>query len=128
MSYKVRFHLAKGDHFMHFQIKNTETNEVTYADPSKFSLYMLDIKLKNQKATATKINNGAHKTVCAWIEAREVFVVSPFSDLRPPWYKPISYNPRVAPHWQDEQSQDIDNSKYIGAVTCGSKVFACCNS
>ena len=104
--YKVRFHLAKGPNFMHWQVKSCE-GEVQYFDPDKFSLQMYECVLKSAKATATKINQGANKSVCAWIECEDfVAVFKKDMDL----FDIIRYNPRKAPHWCDEHGDDIDDT------------------
>ena len=74
--YQVRFHLAKGENFMKWQVKDLSNGEVNYYDPSEYQLVMYDSVLKNQKTTAKKINCGANKTVCAWIRAGRVVIRS----------------------------------------------------
>lgn len=96
--FKVRFHLGAGEHFMHWQVKNTETGEVTYHHPDKVRLELTDCFLRNQPAAANKIFNGASKTVCAWVEAREV-LVTPVA-LFQCFEHEAQYNPKVAPYWR----------------------------
>jgi len=122
MSYKVRFHLAQGDHFMHWQIKNTETNEVTYADPKKKSIFMFDLKLRNQRGTAEKIHCGANKTVCAWVDVKDVLVVDAITSPPSCIDQEANYNPRVSPHWRGTDGRNIDNHEYKLAISIGSKV------
>ena len=124
--YQVRFHLAKGENFMKWQVKDLSNGEVNYYDPSEYQLVMYDCILKNQKTTAKKINCGANKTVCAWIRAGRVIIRSlarqseyPYSML----YQ-VSYNPRVNPFWTNYKGIDVDNTEYGEVMSVGRKLFA----
>jgi hypothetical protein len=57
MNYKVRFHLAKGEHFMHWQVRGPN-GYLQFYDPKQFALKMYNCVLKNQRATAQKICDG----------------------------------------------------------------------
>ena len=121
--YKVRFHLGAGEHFMHWQVKNVKTNHIEYIPPEKFSIVMHECKLRNHKSTAKKINEGANKTVCAWIECEDLRITSrtiPGSVLD--WE--LRYNPRVEPRWTDSHGQgDYDNQEFDFLWTEGRKVL-----
>lgn len=108
---------------MKFQVKNLETNEVSYHDPETTTLLLYDCVLKNQKTTAEKINCGANKTVCAWVRAGHVVVVEASTKPFSPTYE-ISYNPRVAPFWRDYQGNDIDEMEIGEIKTIGRSLFA----
>lgn len=96
--YKLRFHLGAGSHFMHWQL-TSPSGEVTYHDPKTFRCLLVGTKLKNRRATAEKIHAGANKTVCAWIEAQNVFIGDEFPEVHKERMAPVRYNPRVKPHW-----------------------------
>jgi hypothetical protein len=100
--FKVRFHLGQGEHFQHWQVSQGGTTY--YLDPNRVSLTMVGCKLRNHPATAQKIHDGAHKKVCAWIDCEELEVTEPDSHVG----LPISYNPRVAPHWRNIGGRNID--------------------
>ena len=51
--YKVRFHLGRGEHFMHWQVKSDE-GVVSYVDPQDNQLAMLGCKLSLQPTAATE--------------------------------------------------------------------------
>lgn len=116
MKAKLRFHLAKGANFMKWQLTTTAGNKV-YRDPQTFQCFQVG-KLKNQKGTATKIHQGANKTVCAWIEyssdplsfktGMTKEVISNF--------KKVYYNPRKLPYWHDEAGNNLDNQTGTVAV------------
>lgn len=110
MAYKLRFHLGAGRHFMHWQL-TSPSGEVTYYDPKMFNCLLIGTKLKNRRATAEKIHAGANKTVCAWIEAENVFIGDEVPDkVRTELMMQIRYNPRIKPHWHSPlfEDQDLD--------------------
>ena len=125
MNYKCRFHLGAGEHFLHWRIENVKTKEVKFYNPQQFSFTFLGCFLRNQKATARKINNGANKEVCAWIECDSV-IVTPLLDLPLEWIvencTQVCYNPKITPNWQIN-GVNADSMKFEKLVTFGSKVF-----
>jgi len=92
---KVRFHLAQGVNFMKWQIKDNKGN-VIYLEPSEVSLSLHNCKLVNRPSTAKKIHEGAHKTVCAWIECEGYNINKPPTVVD---NQIVTYNPRVTPNW-----------------------------
>lgn len=109
--YKVRFHLGRGKHFMHWQVKSSE-GVVSYVDPQDNQLALVGCKLSVQPTAAQKIHDGANKTVCAWIECEEVQVLS-VDRIKPNQqdYR-ISFNPRVSPNWIDENKTIVSGEQY----------------
>ena len=98
--YKIRFHLAKGDHYMHWQIKTPIEDgreSVLYYDPSMINLRMLNCKLVNQSSTAKKIFKGDNKSVCAWIECEDYEIIHK-NELWKEAHQ-LRFNPRVLPFW-----------------------------
>lgn len=98
-------------------------NKVDYFDPNEGTLAMFGCRLRNQKGAANKINGGANKTVCAWIEC-ERFEVS--HDFIPVTFmdRSLNYNPRVEPHWTDESGSDMDDTMHELLITKGRSVYA----
>jgi hypothetical protein len=105
MRYQIRFHLGKGEHFGKWQVKSAVG--VRYYDPASVSLTLLDCQLRNHPGTARKIHAGAHKKVCAWVEANDVLVSGPVEMAG----VSVSYNPKVAPHWRNQSGECIDNKR-----------------
>lgn len=116
---KVRFHLAQGENYMKWQVKNHK-GEVTYHDPQEVTLAMYECKLVNQQGTAQKIFDGANKTVCAWIECEGICILDPteITDNK------VSYNPRVAPHWM-MNGVVVDKVRFNYLRTSGRGVYFC---
>ena len=122
--YKVRFHLAKGKNFMKWQITDLSVNKITYVDPELYNLSMFNTQLKNSKTTASKINAGSNKTVCAWIVC-ETIVVTDASKTNNGVLKQfdqIRYNPRVKPFWTLNGS-DVDGERFKTLETLGRNIF-----
>lgn len=109
--YKLRFNLGLGENFMKWKLTKPDgTSE--YIDPTTNTIVLVNCKLRNQPSTAQKIHDGAHKTVCAWVEAEEVQVteakidnlIDYKADLR------IMYNPRKNPYWTyHTEIESVDN-------------------
>ena len=121
---KVRFHLAKGQNYMKWQIK--EKNGLTYYyDPDQVNMILENCELHNSRKTAEGIFNGANKTVCSWIECERVFVYNRIDDTDfPNCDNQLSYNPRIKPNWVDSEGNNVDGHSYNKLVTKGRKVFA----
>lgn len=125
--YKVRFHLAAGDNYRQWQVK--EGDKVNYYSPEEFTLHMMICELHNNPNIASKIYQGANKDVCAWIQC-EILSISPRVELsqeklRDNLFDPISYNPRVVPFWTDENRNNLDGELYLAIVTDGRNLWAC---
>lgn len=117
MRYQVRFHLGKGKHFGHWQVKSAVG--VQYHNPATTSLTLLDCQLRNQPGTARKIHAGEHKKVCAWIDCNEVIVSGRLSVVG----LPCKYNPKVAPNWRNRSGDNIDNQRVEVLRTEGREVL-----
>jgi hypothetical protein len=119
----IRFHLARGEHYQHWQIRSPD-GDVCYLDPSETVLLLLGAKLRNQRATAEKIFAGEDKTVCAWIEVGvdDYSIVSRNDDVFYRFFNlpsdalRIEYNPRIAPYWR-LGGEDVDNKVFPCLVT-----------
>ena len=121
--YRVRFHLARGENYMKWQITDTHFGRVMYFNPDNVELVMFNCRLMNQRGTANKIHEGANKTVCAWIQCKDLMinlkrdirglpaVNSGWSERNLDKVGAVSYNPRKAPHWCDENGNNIDKQK-----------------
>jgi hypothetical protein len=107
--YKVRFHLAKGKNYMHWQVLDTDTNERRYYNPNKYQLVLYGCYLHNNKKTAQKIFDGANKSVCAWVQCEEVIVSTITDDEVGDM---LQYNPRDIPFWTNIKGEDLDKTEY----------------
>jgi hypothetical protein len=128
MKYKVRFHLAKGDYYRHFQITFPDGRR-KYYDPESTFIYMDNARLYNNCRVAEKIYGGRNKTVCSWIECDDVEVESILGSLFSPDPTPtadgkieLKYDPRKNPHWL-ENGKNVDFKNYSRLFTIENRVF-----
>jgi hypothetical protein len=108
--YKVRFHLARGKHYQHWQVKD-KCGDVEYYNPEEVTLIMKECKLHNQPNATKKILLGENKRPCAWVICEKVEVtpkdVRPFSDYV------LAFNPRMSWHWK------VINEGYMEPLVLG---------
>lgn len=120
---KLRFHLGKGEHYMHWQRRHKDKG-VEYINPEGYGATYVNVKLANRKSTAQKIHDGENKTVCAWVEFDYSWGRVPKGEY-PNDLIELYYNPRNKPYWTSDLFDDIDldgiSFKYL--VVEGRKLF-----
>lgn len=116
---KVRFNLGK-KHYKFWKITYFG-NHHAYYDPSSCDLVMTTCKLKNHKSTANKINAGANKSVCAWIECDHVEIIDKAENSDN--LSMIHYNPKIAPFWRDGNDNNIDNSYFEKLLGINGRIY-----
>ena len=105
---------------MKWKLTDNEGN-VQFLDPNEVTITLNGAKLVNRKSTAKKIFDGAHKEVCAWVEADSVnvHVQKPSSRLMMSTSTPkVSYNPRITPNWV-LNGEDVDKQTFGRLYTVG---------
>jgi hypothetical protein len=120
--YKIRFHLAKGDNFMKWQVK--APGMVEYHRPEERQIAMFNAKLKVQLGTSTKIHEGACKTVCAWVECEDYQVLGQADLVKPnvnDFY--VRFNPRHNPNWVDLADNILNGEEYSLIMTQDRSLF-----
>lgn len=116
--YKIRFNLARGKYYRHWQIKKDK--EVLYFNPLNCSLQFYNCILKSYTGTAEKIFEGGNRKPCAWLVCEKFEVTDNNSQ---PKEKEILFNPKLAPYWRDSNQKNIDNTEYKKIVSIGSKLY-----
>jgi hypothetical protein len=91
-----------------------------YIDPVINQLFMSNCKLVNRRSAADKIFNGAHKTVCAWIECDSVIVQQRTEKAEE--QKLLTYNPKIMPYWIFE-GRNADNIEVPIIYSIGRKLY-----
>lgn len=119
--YKVRFNLGAGKNYMKWKVEGPEG--VAYYAPDEVQIIMINCQLKNQRKTAEKILDGAHKTVCAWIKCGGLTVMKE-KVFREGSGLQLKYNPRVLPHWFTNEGENADNMTATTVFSSGRKLFA----
>ncbi len=117
MKAKVRFHLARGQNYMRWQVRLGDS--VEYYDPEDVIIEMRDATLRNQRKTAERIMNGENKTVCAWVECDSIQITPSISEAYPMVHDFAHYNPKRRPFWHDSKKRNLDNTKHESLSTYG---------
>lgn len=121
--YRVRFHLARGDNYMKWQVFDKQYNTKNYFDPNSKSLIMSDCNLGNHPKTAQRIHDGENKTVCAWVDCEDVRVVDNIPLSSASKLTNYMFNPRKNPHWYTATNKNRDNAKFTTMYTINRKVY-----
>lgn len=103
---KVRYHLQEGQHYKHWQFKDTKTKEVWYIHPSEQTITLHNCVLHNNRNVADKIFTGSNKDVCAWVKCKGM--VYNFDKEIPSWSTHLIYDPRKLPYWHTWSGRNID--------------------
>jgi hypothetical protein len=119
--YKVRFNLGAGKNYMKWKVEGPYG--VAYYSPDEIQIVMSNCQLKNQKKTAQKILEGAHKTVCAWIKC-EHLIITENKAFNEGSAIQLKYNPRVLPNWFINEGENADNMIVTTVFSSGRKLFA----
>jgi hypothetical protein len=114
---KVRFHLGAGEHFKHWKIEYPN-GDYQFINPAEQNMVLHGCQLHNRKGTAASIHAGGEKVVCAWVWCDEVRMYSLTSTGIP-----VTYNPRVYPHWMYE-GINADNMTFDRLQTVGNKLIS----
>ncbi len=118
---KVRFNLSRGQNYMKWKVQYP-SGVVEYCDPKSTQIVMMGCTLKNSRATAEKIYDGQHKTVCAWILCDNIEIkFSGFKSFEGTYLSRAQYNPRVKPYWTIKGSNS-DNLN-LGELTTEDKII-----
>jgi hypothetical protein len=118
--WKVRFHLANGKHYMHWQVKSPNGEEF-YFNPNEVTIEIEEAYLKVDNAKALSITKGGEKQACAWIMCEEVRVLEGISKATK---NEIKYNPRKHSHFTlNDGDTSINKQEFTQLITVGNKVF-----
>jgi hypothetical protein len=127
---EVRFHLSRGEHYMHWQLKikkGSETVEVCYFDPSEYQLEMRGCRLVNQPNKAKKVFEAGVHDVSGWVRCEELMLRKSFYPILPvDNLEKLYYNPIRDPHWRRESDSNEfiwDNTEYATLLTNGKQVY-----
>lgn len=123
---EVRFHLSRGENYMHWQIKimqGSKKVDVYYYNPAEYQLEMVGCKLVNRPNKAKQVFEAGVHDVSGWVKCKEVRPVQqmPVDNL-----EKLYYNPIRDPYWRRESDCNEfiwDNSEYATLITEGKQVY-----
>ena len=126
--FEVRFHLGRGIHYKHWQIKVMQGSRKVdefYYDPAYYQLELIGCKLVNNVNKAKKVNAAGVKDVSGWVECEDILVNNEV-DVDNLNLEKLYYNPIRDVHWRRESDSgefEWDNSKYASLITQGRQVY-----
>ena len=125
---RLRYHLARGNFYKHWQLKNTRRGKPVYFNPKDTNFLLNNVRLYNRRYAAQKIYEGANKGVCAWLAIKGSVKVQA-TEFDTSDMVEISYNPRVAPFWTykavgvDLHLIDIDLKEFDKVIINKTKIY-----
>jgi hypothetical protein len=124
--YKVRFHLGRGSHYLHWQIK--DNCSVTYYDPKLYQLELYNCKLISKINTAQKVFSAGVKNVCGWVECEKYWVLNIERHIPVPTHslERLFYNPIKDIHWRrssDNGEFIWDRSSFASLITDQNRIY-----
>jgi hypothetical protein len=96
--FEVRFHLGRGEHYMHWQVK-TGAGKKFYYNPAYYQLELIGCKLVNKVNKAKKVNAAGVKDVSGWVECEDILVNN---EVDVDNLEKLYYNPIKNIHWLRE--------------------------
>jgi hypothetical protein len=127
--YEVRFHLGKGQHYMHWQVKEMLGRKKVweyYIDPIKYQVEMVDCELVNKVNKAKKVHAAGKKDVAGWVRCARVEYIVRDKGLPVDNLERVFYNPIRDVHWRRESDDGEfawDDSEYATLITNNKQVY-----
>jgi len=124
--YEVRFHLARGPNYMHWQVKamcGRKKLQEFYYDPALYQLEMLSCKLVNKVNKAKKVHEAGVKDVAGWVKCDTVIINN---EIGVDNLEKLYYNPIRDVYWRRESDCGEfawDDSQYDSLITQGKQVY-----
>ena len=124
--YEVRFHLGRGENYMHWQVKamcGRKKLQEFYYDPFYYQIEMVGCKLVNKLNKAKKVHEAGVKDVAGWVECDDVIINN---EIEIDNLEKLYYNPIRDIHWRRESDSGEfawDDSKYSTLITNNKQVY-----
>jgi hypothetical protein len=127
---EVRFHLSRGEHYMHWQLKvmqGSKKVDVYYYNPAEYQLEMRGCRLINKPNKAKQVFDAGVHDVSGWVRCEELMLRKDFHPILPvDNLEKLYYNPIRDPHWRRESDSNEfvwDDSEYATLLTNGKQVY-----
>jgi hypothetical protein len=123
-TYRVRFNLGAGTHFMHWKVdklKGSKIVETQYYDPKIHQLSLFDCTPINRPKIAYRVYQEGVKDVCGWVKCRSYSTDPiPLRNGR----EQLMFNPIIFPHWRRSGDWTMcDNEQFKHLTTVGNKLY-----
>lgn len=125
--YEVRFHLGRGEHYRHWQIKDRTNGGVEYYNPLLYQISFLDCTLISKDTVAEKVYKSGKKDVCGWIKCDD-YIVTDLNKFEPEsidTFPRLLYNPITRKYWTVEGVEylNYNNRRFHEIITYNNKVY-----
>ena len=124
--YEVRFHLGRGENYMHWQVKamcGRKKLQEFYYDPFYYQIEMVGCKLVNKVNKARKVHEAGVKDVAGWVQCNDVIINN---EIEIDNLEKLYYNPIRDVHWRresDDGEYAWDDSEYATLITNNKQVY-----
>ena len=124
--YEVRFHLGRGENYMHWQVKamcGRKKLDEFYYNPAQYQLEMIDCKLINKVNKAKKVHAAGRKDVAGLVKCDELMINN---EIDVDNLEKLYYNPIRDVHWRRESDHGEfvwDDSQYATLITQDKQVY-----
>ena len=124
--FKVRFHVAEGEHYKHWQIRTPikgQKDLVEYADPSEVQLELVKCTLRSRPGVAKKVFKSQVRDVCGWVECEHV-ITTYLDPITVEGLSRVTYDPKINPYWKIEGDSDNYEMLMVGdLITSGKRLY-----
>ena len=124
--FKVRFHVAEGEHYKHWQIRTPikgQKDLVEYADPSEVQLELVKCTLRSRPGVAKKVFKSQVRDVCGWVECEHV-ITTYLDPMTVEGLSRVTYDPKINPYWKIEGDSDNYEMLMVGdLITSGKRLY-----
>lgn len=127
--FSVRFHLGRGPHYKHWQVKDLKNKDVQieYFDPYRYQLVLEDCELVCNENKAKQVYARGVKDVCGWIKCKSVFPSDHnlFTDTNTDSLPRLTFNPIVDTKWRISKDPERNMNNYFisNIITKGNRCY-----
>ena len=128
--FKLRFHVADGEHYKHWQIRTTckgKPDRVEYEDPAKVQLELVTCTLRSKTGVAKKVLASQVRDVCGWVECEHIittYLMYTDAPITVQALPRVTYDPKINPYWNIEGDSDNYETMLVAElVTYGNRLY-----
>ena len=124
--FKVRFHVADGEHYKHWQIRTVckgKPDRIEYENPAEVQLELVNCTLRSQTGKAKKVFKSQVRDVCGWVECEHV-ITTYLDPITVEGLSRVTYDPKINPYWNIEGDSDNYETMLVAElVTSGNRLY-----
>ena len=124
--FKVRFHVAEGEHYKHWQIRTVckgKPDRIEYENPAEVQLELVGCTLRTKIGVAKKVFKSQVRDVCGWVECEHV-ITTYLDPITVEGLSRVTYDPKINPYWKIEGDSDNYEMVMVGdLITSGNRLY-----